>query len=207
MTLTYRPTLCAALFALSLSALPAMADDAALYSEAVPTDAVFVRYLDSGAPKANTFQLAGNDINLADFSDDTYVAISATDLSATGEPIEAGSYYSVMATVGGTALISEPARETSAKVHLILVNTAPEAARLIVADAGAEVVGATEEGAAASRAVNPVAATLAVERVSDGEILGRFDVKLARGQNLTFVAGPDGARVIENAFGPVLRVN
>jgi hypothetical protein len=133
------------------------------------------------------------------------LAISAAALPEPHNDIEAGRYYSLTSSPSAPRLIREPARETAAKVHLILLNTGPAPVRLILPGAGTEVIAPLPAGSAASRAVNPVRATVAVERVSDGQILGRFDLTLTRGQNLTFVVEDDSARLLENRFGPVVR--
>ena len=59
----------------------------------------------------------------------------------------------------------------------------------------------TESGHIKTRAVNPVRATLSVVAQSGEQ---DFDVMLRRGVNLTFYVDKNEARVIENAFGPVL---
>ncbi|KNG93093.1 alginate O-acetyltransferase AlgF [Pseudaestuariivita atlantica] len=181
-------------------AAPVFADDAALYDAPAPEDAVFVRVLEEFDAPASDAAFMGAPLQLGEDQRDVYVAISAGAL----EGAVAGSYYS-LADAG--QVIEEPQRETAAKVHLILVNAGDAPVRLIVPGRGMEVVAAQAPGASASRAVNPVSATLAVERVTDNAILGTFDVNLARGQNVTFVAGDDAARLVPNSFGPVLSLN
>jgi hypothetical protein len=198
-----RKTKTAFALALGIHASAAMADDAALYDEAAPADAVFLRVLsDTGEPQRQV-EFAGVQLSLGADLLDTYVAISAAHLTG----VAAGDYYSIAAGPLGPWAIEEPARETAAKVHLVLVNAGPEPVRLIAPSQGLEVVARLEPGEAASRAVNPVEITLAVERIRDRAVLGRFDVRLSRGQNLTFVAAGASARVIENRFGPVLKLN
>ena len=133
----------------------------------------------------------------------TYAAISASELPHA----TAGAFLSVVTSPDGqTRAISEPPRDDATKVHLILLNLGSAPARIIVQEAGTEVVAPVASDGAGLRAVNPVSVALAVERVSDGAILGSFDLRLSRGQDLTFVARADGAEVIENSFGPVLRL-
>ncbi|MBO9401197.1 alginate O-acetyltransferase AlgF [Shimia sp. R9_3] len=196
-------TIFAALMATGAAILPLRAEEAALYEAPAPEDAVFVRVLAEfdAADKAITF--AGQHLPRGETPADTYVAISAANLSG----VRAGSYYSLAAGSSAPVVIEEPARETAAKVHLILVNTATDPVRLIVPTRETEVIAAVTEGAAASRAVNPIAVTLAVQRVSDGALLGTFDLSLSRGQNMSFIASADSARLIENSFGPVLSSN
>ena len=78
---------------------------------------------------------------------------------------------------------------------------AKDGARLVLTDQNVEVIGTTNVNSAGGRTVNPVAVTLSVV-TSSGAVLGDFDVQLRRGQNVTFVARPDGAVVLENRFGP-----
>ncbi len=182
---------------------PTFSDEAALYEEAAPADAVFVRLLQGHQAPMATIPLGGVELSFNDIQKDTYVAISAENLAG----VTAGAFYSFVANETGQFLIEEPARETSAKVHLILLNTSDAPVRLVVPQRDIQVVAAINAGEAASRAVNPIETELAVERVSDGFVLGTFNVSLARGQNLTFVANHNGARLIENNFGPVLTLN
>ena len=182
---------------------PLVADEAALYGEAPPENAAFVRLLSEYAgPESNVF-FGGATLSFEDIERDTYVAISAVELPS----VSAGEYYSLASGAGGALMIAEPARETAAKVHLILVNAGEEPVRLIVPGPNAEVIASLESGEASSRAVNPVSTPLAVERIRDGHRLGMFEVTLSRGQNLTFVATSNDARLVRNAFGPVLSVN
>ncbi len=206
MTLFNRPVsrvLMAAITCAAVTATQVQADETALYDEAAPSDAVFVRLLAEYDAPGMQVPFGSMTLPLGDAARDTYVAISAAQLS----DVIPGSYYSVTSGPSGPQMIAEPQRETAAKVHLILLNTGSSAVRLIVPGPDAEVVGPQSMGEAASRAVNPVSTMLAVERLSDKTILGSFDVTLARGQNLTFVAGDDTARLVENGFGPVLTLN
>lgn len=187
--------------ALALTASTAWGDDA-LYDEAAPADAVFVRVLSEHSDTEKPVSFAGFELPATADRRDTYFAISAANLNG----LDAGAYYSVAAGETGAVTIEEPNRETAAKVHLIMLNTGTEAVRLIVPGKDMEVLAALKPGQASSRAVNPIAVNLAVERISDGTILGEFDVRLARGRNLTFVAGSSSARMIENTFGPVLKL-
>jgi hypothetical protein len=84
---------------------------------------------------------------------------------------------------------------------LTLLNLSDDQARLVLSDQNIDVIGTTDINTAGGRTVNPVAATLSVV-TSSGAVLGSFDVQLRRGQNITFVARPDGAELIENRFGP-----
>ncbi len=181
----------------------AVADEAALYETAAPKDAVFVRVLAEYTQSLSEVPFAGSKLSLSEEQKDTYIAISASDLS----DVTAGSFYSIGAGQMDNILIKEPVRKTSNKVHLILMNLGKTPVRLVVPGRDMEVVAPLQSEQAESRAVNPIEVELAVERVSDGTILGAFEVKLSRGQNLTFVATDTSARLIENTFGPVLDLN
>lgn len=189
--------------AMALSAQNSHADEAALYDAPAPADAVFVRMLSGFGSASDTLNFGGSVFSLPDGAKDTYVAISASVLQGKTP----GTYYSVISDDQGGMVVKEPDRETASKVHLFLINAGTDPVRLILPENGAEVVGPVQAGAVDSRAVNPVSASLAVERVSDGQIIGHFDVKLSRGQNLSFVAGPEMARLVKNTFGPVLTPN
>lgn len=203
MTFFNSKTSLAALVALTCAATTAQSDEAVLYDQAAPADAVFVRLLAEYDASLNQVPFGGANLPLDVADQDTYVAISASDLTG----VQAGTYYSFASNDDGLVIISEPNRETAAKVHLILVNTSDAPVRLIVPGRGMEVVAELAPGTSASRAVNPVSTPLAVERIHDGVILGEFDVSLSRGQNLTFIADTDRARLLENSFGPVLTLN
>ncbi|MCH2164449.1 MAG: alginate O-acetyltransferase AlgF [Marinovum sp.] len=191
----------ALLFTLCVPQL-AQTDESVLYDAPAPADAVFVRLLD--VPKAaSSIAFGGRILPLMDALADTYTAISASDLS----DVAPGGYYSLVSQGDHMAAIEEPPREAVSKVHLIVVNNSLTTVRLIVPGADMEVVGAVEPGASGSRAVNPVNATLAVERISDGTLLEQFDVSLSRGQNVSFIAFKDTARIVKNTFGPVLTLN
>lgn len=203
MTPKFTHTVGIAVSALGLLCMQAKADEGALYAEAAPADAVFVRVLEQVPSQSVEFEFDGKSIAFEQDVLNTYVPISASSLTSISQ---GGMYSVVIADDGSTKIIEEPQRDTASKVHLILVNAGTSPVRLIVPGRGMEVVATLEGGQAASRAVNPIEVELAVERVEDGEILNTFDVSLARGQNLTFVAQDDNARLVENTFGPVQHV-
>lgn len=198
-----RRSLFAAALACAIVPTLAASDEAALYDTAAPADAVFVRVLAEYTGPAAQVPFGENTLPFQTVDQDTYVAISAAQLSG----VTPGAYYSLASNNGAPMMIKEPARETAAKVHLILVNTSDSPVRLVVAGRNMEVVSALAPGQADSRAVNPVSATLAVERVDTQAILGTFDVALARGSNVTFVASNETARLVEHSFGPVLSLD
>jgi hypothetical protein len=130
--------------------------------------------------------------------DDVYYPVSA----ALTDGGFAGSFYTAAVdATGNFHVIREPDREDRSKVFLTLLNLSDDQARLVLSDQNIDVIGTTDINTAGGRTVNPVAATLSVV-TSSGAVLGSFDVQLRRGQNITFVARPDGAELIENRFGP-----
>lgn len=180
-----------------MSTSPAAAQDA-LYDAPPPADAVFIRWLDGAADSPAARNVFGRQIP-ADMAGVPYAAISAALLDGATP----GAHYAVMLDAAGAPqVVTEPVRTDRAKVHVFLASC-DGAAALVVADAGMQVVAVDAAGTMASRAVNPVAATLEVQG-ADGTALGRFDVALRRGQNVTFTACGGSARMTENSFGPVL---
>lgn len=176
------------------SAATGLAADNTLYDAPPPEDAAFLRWIEPGpAPEIYGIAALGAE-------GDVFHPVSAAATSGA----QPGVYYTAARDAGGAVVvIEEPARPDRSKVQLTLVNLADAPVRLEVAEPAMVVVAETETGAAAARAVNPVAVTLAVV-TADGADLGRFEVSLRRGQNVTFVARPDGAQLIENRFGPTL---
>ncbi len=183
--------------ALILSTSPFWAQDA-LYSDVAPEDAVFVRLLDQDLTQVD---MGGDIVERAPDVGTAYIAISQSELKT--EPAARHLSY-VLDDNGTPRAIPEPDREDLSKVHLMLLNSASEQMRLIIADNKMQVIAPTDSFNAASRAVNPVSVVLAVQRVSDGAILSEFDLRLSRGQNVTFLAKDDQAVLIENSFGPVM---
>lgn len=171
---------------------PAPAADNALYDTPPPDDAAFVRWVGLG------FQHPVLGIAPATHIADVYRPVSA---SATNGAQPGTFYTAATGPDGQVILIEEPGREDRSKVHLFLVNLGSAPVHVEVTGQDMVVIDDTATGSAGSRAVNPVSASLAVV-TENGETLGSFDVSLRRGQNLTFVALDDGARLIENSFGP-----
>lgn len=126
------------------------------------------------------------------------VSVAATDGA------EQGVYYTAATDAAGqVVVIEEPTRTDRSKVLLTLINLTDGPVRLMLDAQDATVIDPTPVNAAAGRAVNPVSARLSVI-AQDAALLGTFDVQLRRGQNVTFVARPEGATLIENRFGPNL---
>ncbi|WP_424969280.1 alginate O-acetyltransferase AlgF [Dinoroseobacter sp. S76] len=170
------------------------AADNTLYDAPPPEDAAFLRWIEPGlAPEIYGIAALGAE-------GDVFHPVSA----AATEGAQAGVYYTAARDAEGTlVVIEEPARPDRTKVQLTLVNLAEAPVRLEVAGQDMVVVGETATGTAAARAVNPVAVALTVV-TADGAALGQFEVRLRRGQNLTFVARAEGAELIANRFGPTL---
>ncbi len=180
------------IFAASVLSGAAWAAEKELYDDPPPEDAAFVRWIEEGtAPTILGVSMPG------DFGG-VYHPVSAA--RTTGA--QSGAFYTAATdATGQLAIIREPDRHDRSKVLLTLLNVSNSPVRLVLVGHNADVIGNTAVNDAGGRAVNPVAATLAV--VSDtGAELGVFEVQLRRGQNLTFVARPDRADLIENRFGP-----
>lgn len=184
----------APLFVLAVSTLPGpvWAADNELYDDPPPKDAAFVRWIEAETPP----EILG--ILMPEEPGDFYYPISA----ALTDGGRAGSFYTAAVdATGNVHVIREPDRGDRSKVLLTLLNLSDDHARLVLADQNIDVIGTTDINSAGGRTVNPVAATLLVV-TSSGAVLGSFDVQLRRGQNITFVARPDGADLIEDRFGP-----
>ncbi|MEM9046993.1 MAG: alginate O-acetyltransferase AlgF [Pseudomonadota bacterium] len=182
----------AAVALILLGSASTFAADNALYDTPPPDDAAFVRWVGLGSQHP-VFGIAP-----ATHIADVYRPVSA----AATNGAQPGTYYTAAAGPDGRVLlIEEPGREDRSKVHLFLVNLGSSPVRVAVTDQDMVVIDDTATGAAASRAVNPVSANLSLV-TANGQTLASFDVTLRRGQNLTFVAHDDTARLIENSFGP-----
>lgn len=181
-------------FVFVVSMLPSigLAADNELYDDPPPADAVFVRWIGEATAPA----ILG--IQMPEEAGDLYYPVSA----ALTDGGHSGSFYTAaIDATGDVQVIREPDREDRSKVLLTLLNLSGDGARLVLTDQNVEVIGTTNVNSAGGRTVNPVAVTLSVV-TSSGAVLGDFDVQLRRGQNVTFVARPDGAVVLENRFGP-----
>lgn len=168
-----------------------------LYGAAVPADAIFVRQLGGLDAPVTVF---GTSLGEAELPEAVYVAIPASALDG----VTPGGHYTVITGADGAQIIEEPGRDDPAKVNLFVLNTGAAPAGLAVADGGPTVIAPTPAGAMATRAVNPLSVTLAVET---GEMSESFDVVLRRGVDLTFWVSGDGVTLIEHQFGPVLSLD
>ncbi len=177
-----------------LTANAGQAADNELYAAPPPADAAFLRWIEPGqAPEVFGVASLGAE-------GDVFHPVSAS----VTDGAEAGVYYTAArAADGSVVVIEEPARADRSKVLLTLLNLTETPVRLVLAEQNVDVIDTTPANDAGARAVNPVAATLTIV-TADNTPLGSFDVKLRRGQNVTFVARPDGAALIENRFGPNL---
>ncbi|MBO9475746.1 alginate O-acetyltransferase AlgF [Shimia sp. R10_1] len=173
------------------AASAALAADNELYDAPPPDDAAFIRWIEPDhAPEVLGVRSLGA-------AGDVFHPVSA----AKTDGAQAGVYYTVARdALGQVVVIEEPKRVDRSKVLLTLVNLSESPVRLIVPDQHVEVVGSTPPNTAGGRAVNPVTASVAVWSERSG-VLGRFELQLRRGQNVTLVARPESAELIENQFG------
>lgn len=182
------------------AATPVFAQDAALYDAPPPEDAAFIRWLDQSA---DTTQFG------ASFAEDVRAEPAFHPISTAGlNGADVGAHYSAVTGADGTTLlIPEAARDDRSKVHLTLVNASSAPVRLVLMGQDVEVVGALESGTSAMRKVNPIAVTLGVQSLSDDSILAEFELTLRRGQDISFIAAPSGAFMVEDSFGPTIAPN
>ena len=181
-----------AAFSILFAVSAAHAADNELYDAPPADDAAFMRWIENDtAPEIFGVSGLGN-------LGDVFHPVSA----ALTDGAVAGVFYTVARrTDGKIVVIEEPPRADRTKVLLTLLNLTDEPVRLVLLENGIDVIEPTEINDAGARAVNPVSASLAVVTAS-GAQLGSFDVQLRRGQNVTFVARPEGTQLIENSFGP-----
>ncbi|KMW56568.1 Alginate o-acetyltransferase AlgF [Candidatus Rhodobacter oscarellae] len=167
------------------------AQDGTLYKEPPPPDAAFLRWVDP-SPAPIVLGLAGIDSEGA-----AYRAISASEIVGLSE----GHFYTAgRAADGEVVIIEEPARLDRSKVYVTVVNLSQSARQLELARDGRRVIGATQTNSAKTRAVNPVTVALNVVGGA-GSNAGTFQITLGRGQNVTFVARPDGVVMLQDRFG------
>ncbi|SMY07650.1 alginate O-acetyltransferase AlgF [Flavimaricola marinus] len=179
---------------------PALGQDSGLYGEAIPADAVFVRWLEGSTPLERS--AFGYDFSDENIPANTYAAVSAELLP----DVSIGGYYSVVLGASGTPLlVKEPERGDQTKVHMILVNGGATPVTLNIAGGGAEVISLTSQSEASSRAVNPVSASLEVRPEGSDLAIAQFEVALRRGQNMTFAVLDGDVILVPSAFGPVVK--
>lgn len=175
-----------------------------LYADTPPDDAVFVRSFIDADEARETADLPAFAVDAIAGNGVAFSSLSAAEFGFS----EVGGYYALLADDDGAVhLVPEPARADRAKVYLTVLNASDTDIRLIEPTQGVEVVAPTPPLSAAARAVNPVDVRLAIESVATGEALGSFDVRLRRGQNVTFVVRAGRVELIEDAFGPVVSRN
>lgn len=191
-----------AMFALMLAlGLPSSAPaQEALYAAPPPADAVFVRWLGDAADHDAARAVMGHTFS-AKAAGPAYAAISVAHLQ---DAVEGGHYAVTVDSAGVPHVIAEPARTDRAKVHLFLASCDASPVKLVLAGQGVDVAALDAPHSMAVRAVNPVAASLAVA-TADGAVLGQFDVTLSRGQDITFFACNGAAQIVENAYGTVVK--
>ncbi|MGI1662645.1 hypothetical protein ACRDNQ_10430 [Palleronia sp. KMU-117] len=193
----------AAALLIAVGGQAAVAQDV-LYTDTPPDDAIFVRsFIDTDKPRETTglpaFAVDAIAGNGAAFS-----SLSAAEFGFS----QAGGFYALLADAAGAVhLVPEPARADRAKVYLTVLNASDADVRLVEPTQGLEVVAPTPPLSAAARAVNPVDVRLAVESAATGEALASFDLRLRRGQNVTFLVRGGQVELIEDAYGPVVSGN
>jgi hypothetical protein len=175
-----------------------------LYADTPPDDAIFVRSFIDADEARDTAGLPGFAVGAIAKGGAAFSSLSAAEF---GFP-EAGGFYALVADeAGGLHLVPEPARADRAKVYLTVLNASDTDVRLVEPTQGIEVVAPTTPLSAAARAVNPADVRLAVENVATGESLASFDIRLRRGQNVTFLVREDEVELIEDVYGPVVSRN
>lgn len=177
---------------------PLLADDNSLYREAAPKDASFVRFI--GFKAGEPAEFAKKSFEIAAQDEDAYLPVSAALLDG----VEAGQFVSVVKTSdAGAVIIDEGARDSRSKVFLFLVNATQTTLDLRLADGSAVVVDGIASGLSGQRGVNPLAVELGVFESGLNTPIAVFDVKLQRGQNVSFIADETGVRLVQNRFGAV----
>ncbi len=169
-------------------------EEDALYGDALPADAVFIRQF--GAAEFPILAL-GRPFTQGDFDATAYTAVSAETL----ENAEPGSFYTILSNGVETRLIHEPSRDDRSRVHLFLLNADEMDASLVVAEGGPEVIANVPTGQIETRPVNPLAVALSVET---GFGTNNFDVVLRRGGNVTFLVQDGEVHLVEHRFGPII---
>ncbi|MBO6792242.1 MAG: alginate O-acetyltransferase AlgF [Dinoroseobacter sp.] len=176
------------LFAIIANA--SMADESGLYDAPLADDAAFVRFVGfEGAELPFVFdqpQPAGL------LSEGQYGVISA-DATPDADP---GQYYTVIPKADGTPeILTEPARTSTAKVSLQLLNLTDGPLSLKLADGSTAIVEGVAPGAIGAREVNPVKVPVQVFAGEKG--LGdAVELLLQRGNDPTLIAGSSGITVL-----------
>lgn len=178
-----------AIFALHSSA--GWAADNELYDDPPPEDAAFIRWIEKGSAPP----IFG--VSAARAEGDVFHPVS---VALTKGAREGRFYTAAFDAEGRVAILEEPARRDRSKVLLTLLNFSGDPVRLVLSEQDVAVIDNTAVNAAEGRLVNAVSTSLSVVSQS-GVVLGSFEVQLRRGQNITFVARPGRAEVIENRFG------
>jgi len=187
------------LFGLSLLSAAA-AQDNGLYDPAPPANSAFVRVLN--APAAT---LGGKSVTAARGAASAYVVIPQGEfdakLGATGGKlkVEAGKFYSVVASGNKLVLLTDQAADNRAKAVLALYNLSKSATvDLKTADGKTTVVKGVKSGESGSRAVNGITVDLAA--FSGTKTLGSLKgVKLERGSAYAVVVTDSGVTLTKSS--------
>lgn len=178
---------------LALLTSVAAAEDNGLYDPVPPAGSAFVRVV--GSPAAT---LGGKSVSADRGMASAYVVIPQGEfdarVGAAGSKlkVEAGKFYSVVASGSKLTLLTDPNAENRAKALLTVYNLSKSTAvDLKTADGKTAVVAGVRGGESGSRAVNGVTADLAV--FNGAKALGTLKgVKLERGNTYAIVVTDAG---------------
>lgn len=168
----------------------ASADEDGLYDVPLGEDAAFVRFIGFGEAQ---FPIAFGQSLPADLLHEGDYGVISASVTPDAKP---GQYFTIVPGPDGTGLIlTEPARENTAKVVLQLLNLTDTMVSLKVADGSVPIIESIATHGIGAREVNPIKVPL---RVFDGETaLGdAVDLILQRGNNPTFIVGPSDIIVL-----------
>lgn len=195
-----KPTFLSTMSAALMMTGQVLANDGALYAEAPPEDASFVRFI--GFEDSLTAEFAGRTFHLMPDEVSAYIPVSSASL----EDVASGSFFTIVETGDGNPrVISEPGRDNRSKVFLFLVNGTETELDLRLADNSAPILENVPHNTSALRGVNPVSVSLGIFKSGTDTLLASFDVSLRRGQNISLIAGPDGYQLVENRFAAVAK--
>ena len=174
--------------------------DTGLYPDAAPPDASFLRFVGFDSKEPVVF--AGKHFDLSASEGTPYVPVSAALLDG----VSPGAYLTVVQGANGQVqTIHESTARDPARVHLFLVNTTNHDLDLRVTGSETKVIEGIAPMQSGTRAVNPVRIGLSVADTESANPVQSFQIDLRRGQNLSFLATPEGVKLIEHRFAPVAR--
>lgn len=143
--------------------------DTGLYDPLPPAGSAFVRFIHAGTAGDVDFMLNGKTIASGNRGTVTsYYALKAGSMTAQiagqsgDQPVEAGKFYTVLATPDALRWLADEANENRAKAQIVFYNASGVSAILKTADGAVDVVPEIAAGASAARQINPVKVDLAV---------------------------------------------